>query len=54
MAMNLFITFSMPLVLEFMLSACKSVESESGRKPALMSGIATRKRKLPPPVPASK
>jgi hypothetical protein len=50
----LLITFSMSLVLEFMLSACRSVERESGRKPALISGTATLKRKLPPPVPASK
>ena len=38
----------------FMLPMCRSVEIESGKKPALTIGTAMRHRKLPPPCPTSK
>ena len=47
-------TFSMSFMPAFMLPMCRSVEIESGRKPSLMSGTATRHAKLPPPWPTSK
>ena len=47
-------TLSMSFMPAFMLLMCRSVEIESGTKPAFTIGIATRHAKLPPPWPTSK
>ena len=47
-------TLSMSFIPAFMLATCRSVEIESGRKPAFTIGTATRQRKLPAPWPTSK
>ena len=44
----------MSFIPAFMLSLCRSVEIESGRKPCWIAGAAWRKMKLPPPWPTSK
>ena len=52
-ARNLLITLSMSFMPAFMLPMCRSVEIESGRKPAFIAGTATPQEKLPPPWPTS-
>ena len=47
-------TFSMSFIAAFMLPVCRSVEIESGTKPAFISGTAVAYRKLVPPWPTSK
>ena len=47
-------TLNMSFMLEVKLPECMSVEIESGRKPSLMMGTATRQVKLPDPCPTSK
>ena len=47
-------TLSMSFMPAFMLLMCRSVEIESGMKPAFTIGTATRQAKLPPPWPTSK
>ena len=47
-------TLSMSFMPAFMLLSCRSVEIESGMKPAFISGIAQLHMKLPPPWPTSK
>ena len=42
-------TLSMSFMPAFMLLMCRSVEIESGMKPAFISGTATLQLKLPPP-----
>ena len=48
-ARHLSMTLSMSFMPAFMLVMCRSVEIESGVKPAFTIGIATRHAKLPPP-----
>ena len=53
-ARHLSMTLSMSFMPAFMLLMCKSVEIESGMKPAFTIGIAMPQLKLPPPWPTSK
>ena len=53
-ARNLPMTLSMSFIPAFMLLVWRSVEMESGTKPAFMSGTAVAHLKLVPPWPTSK